>query len=221
MKSALITGSFLDGLDFYGGSRFKRTVKWLNYYIPLKEELGFEEIILLDNKSDSLLMSELKLLFPEIEVIVHDERLHGGDHHKWEYPYVWRHLSFMMTFGLILKKKIIFMESDTYVLSKKFAKHIKELDSGYETVYCPKYSMPEASLQILCPDSAVMAVEWMGNWRDHVGQQTEFTLPFTKVNMDFIGDRYGEDRQPQDRAMDYYVQCQTDMDMVFNIGGFK
>lgn len=218
MKYTLMSGSYLDGIDFFGGSRLERTMKWLDYQYKNKDSLGFDRIVLVDNASDKKKTSLLQLLYRDLDIFRFEENL-SGKHTNFDYPYAWRMYEYIFQFARRGEKKIVMMESDFYVLSTRFADHIRNLASGWETVYTSYFDFPECGFQIMCPDSIDKAIDFMGDWKQHLGKHMEKTLPFTKINSLFVGDRYGEIKpvKKQSKEMDYYAQCPNEIEVTFGL----
>ncbi len=215
--------------------RVKRNLAYLEYYRKLKTELGYDKIIFLDNASPMENLEKLggTVVSTDGKVIMHDNPgsdlliLRFDEHLArtgiWQYPYCWRALEFVKT--LIPRyelDKILFIDTDFYVLSSKLAEYIKNLDSGWVSFRCPKYGFPEAALHILCKD----AFEHLNNFpipspTHYNDQGMEWLLPFTLVHeagKPFKGGRYGEGTNPQTPDMDYYGQWHPGCPkMVYNL----
>ena len=104
--------------------------------------------------------------------------------------------------------KIIHLESDAYLITQRVCDYIDSLESGWISLYCPKYNFPETSIQIICEDQfenlkkmANAPLEW------YKTKQAEHVIPFTHVEDKFVGDRYGEVTTKQLPGIDYYNQC--------------
>lgn len=186
--------------------RIERNIKWLEYHLPLKEKLGFDEVFLLDNASSPEDLKKLES-FPDVTIYRFDEHLPRTGIHQ--YPYCWRGLEHVKTLLPDLDK-IIFLDSDFYITSGKFAKYIKDLDTGWTSTWCHKYGWPEAALHILCKDTFQSLIDLpIPNYTYYNDKNMEEILPFTKIlRTEFTGDRYGEGNLPQTSEMDYYGQHQ-------------
>jgi len=89
--------------------------------------------------------------------------------------------------------RIVHVESDAYLLSRKIVDHVNALEAGWTVFWCPMYDFPEPALQVICADQfdAMAAVAARG--LDQLTQGiAERTLPFTRVERSFAGNRYGE-----------------------------
>lgn len=237
MKTALFSLSYLDGEDASGSSRLERNARWLKYYWPLKDELGFQNIILADNASrrqsvinlmDRVPMSWEFRSMPafrrepmELSIFQFGEHLARGssgfppvtpadDRANFDYPYCWRGFWFLRDLFVLYKfEKIILIDTDMFVLTKRVAKYIKEA-RGWTALWSEKYQFPETSLSVIEGDGVQKFLEFTNRpWQEFLGRKMETTLPYTHVEKGFIGDRYGEYtyRETVPVNPDYYGQC--------------
>ena len=199
--------------------RIDRYTKWLSYHLAIKDSLGFDKIVLLDNASDlndlrklgGTIMDEkgnlIELGNPDILIYRFDVHMPRTGIH--EYPYCWRGLEYCKQLVTSLSiNKILFIDSDFYILTKKLAQYIKTLDTGWISFWCHKYGWPEAALHILCKDTLSTLLNFpIPSFTHYNNRNMEELLPFTKVlKTEFKGDRYGEGAEPQKDDMDYYGQ---------------
>lgn len=204
-----------------------RNQKWLEHHLPLKEKMGFDKIILLDNASNlNDLIALGGTIYNEQGKIIHEARpdliIHRFNDHLPrtglnEYPYCWRGLAKTKEI-LPTLDKIIFLDTDFYILSGRLATYIKNLDTGWTSFFCNKYGWPEAAINILCKDTfPALANLPIPNYTHYNGQHMEEILPFTKIiKNEFTGDRYGEINMPQTPDMDYYGQYQPSPELRFH-----
>lgn len=227
MKSCIFAPCYLDGNDDSGGSRLLRYHKFIDFYRPLKEELGFESFVFVDNASswtnlqklfptvfEANTMRELRAGDPDLIVLRYDDFL--GRTGVFGYPYIWRALYAVKK---ILKSfdRIIFIDSDGFVLTKRFAEWIRTRDSGWSAPWCEKYSFPEANVSVLCKDMFILfEVFCAGDWLQHNGKCFEQAIPFTRIERGFNVERYGEDDLPQRAEMDFYAQATLGRPLAFN-----
>lgn len=193
MKSILTAPMYLDGLDGMGYSRLERNIKYVLYYRKLKAELNFENFVFIDNASSQenidLFMSAVG--GNDVRIIHFDKHYPRGNH--LDYLYCWRALNEINTLIDEGNEKILFIDTDFFILSKRLAKYIHDLDSGWNTLWCPKHNFPESSVQILCKDAYPIFKAFSSvPYYTHNGNTMETYLPFTNVNKSFIVDRYGE-----------------------------
>ncbi len=222
MKTALFTPCFLEGKDAIGNDRLARNLEYVSYYSKISEDMGIDSIVLYDNASPMDLVGRFEREIPyaignsevDFQFFREPERLYGGG--GYNYPYCWRALYFLKDLIDLGFQKFLIIDSDGYVLSPRLAKHIKNLNTGWEALWCKKWQFPDASIQILCEDTFNVYNDFTkGPWLDHNGKCMETSLPFTKINKDFDCDRYGEDRALVTSHTDFYGQRPLDIKMEY------
>ncbi len=214
MRTVLATFTYLEGTDAHGNDRFKRIERYLDYYAPLRDELGFERIHLIDNASDEPLVHKAitRSPFPNTTAYRFPDHLRSA----WNYPYCWRALYHLQTLQAQYDK-IIFCDSDGFVLTPRLADYIRGLQDGWTAFHNKRYNFPDSSLQILTQPAYPKFNQFCElGWLHRVGKQMETTLPFTRINTDYNTGRYGEDRMPQFKFFDYYGQAGPDFRPIFN-----
>ena len=106
-------------------------------------------------------------------------------------------------------EKIVHVESDAYLLSRKVVDYVNALDTGWTVMWCPKYGFPEPAIQIVAADQFQRMADVASAGVARLGQAlAEFTLPFTHIEKRFVGNRYGEQRTRIPGYADY--ACQID-----------
>lgn len=214
MKTALYTPCYLEGLDALGNDRLIRNIRYLEFYMKMKDYMGFQDIWLFDNGSSKKFLDILKI-DPTIyiEENPHIERLEGN----YGYVYCWRALYFLNNLFEKDYDKIILIDSDGYVLSKRLAKFVKNCNSGWHTLWCNKWQFPEASFSIINRDVWPILKEYTkdNDFMSKNGRCLETDVPFTHVHKEFNSDRYGEDRIPQPKNCDFYSQAPLDIELNF------
>lgn len=202
-KTVILAGLFIDSEEW-----LTRTKKFLDYYRPLKADLGFTEFVFIDNGSEEKWLNQIRA--DDIHIHHFPDHLPKGRGAR-NYPYAWRNLYTVPSlFATLNIDKAYFMDTDTFVLSDRLTKFMKAQVSGWTTFWCSKYSYPSAELSILNSDALLQLLEFMDTpEKDRHGQSFENVLPYT-VNPDFNVNRWGEDRLPIMSFMDAYTQCPTD-----------
>lgn len=225
MKTALFAPMFLDGNDPHGTPRLWRNTRYIQYYQSIQPQLGFDTIYFADNASS---IENLKMIggridfedtpgkslfnddFPNstgVHIFTYRDRLHGGM--GWvNYPYCWRALYFIQKLILRGYEKIITIDSDGFITSRRMAKYVKDLKSGWTSFYCPRHNFPDCSIHVLCADQfwAYQEFTWVP-YMTHMGKLMETSLPFTHVERGFNTDRFGEFRSDQPEGCDYFGQA--------------
>jgi hypothetical protein len=125
-----------------------------------------------------------------------------------QYPGWWRSFLFSLVaaehFGC---SKIVHVESDTYVLSRRMSDFIRGLDSGWTGFWCPRWNFPETCVQVICEDQFPrMRSMWTRGWRHYSGLAAERVITFTQVVREPHGNRYGEMRSRIPSFADFAAQ---------------
>jgi hypothetical protein len=210
--------------------RYFRQKKWLDYYLPLLPALGCQKIIMTDNHSDINALKTFDcMLFDEDKNIIHNgsnKKLEIYRFHQYQdkenkvfknpftnCPYWWRGLLYMDK----LKdqySKLIYIDSDAYILTQRIIKYINNLNTGWNTFWSQRHNFPECTIQILCPDE-YYRFEYFAvpGYMAHNGSFGEINIPFTNICKQFNGDRWAEyfSDTKQQIYMDYYTQTPNDV----------
>lgn len=210
MKTALVTPCFLEGKDLLGNDRLIRNRRYLEYYARIEKEIGFDQIFLFDNASteDSIQKLGSSTIAANIDLLRFRERLERGPG-PHDYPYCWRALYAIREIINLGFEKIISIDSDGFVLTKRLAEFIRKSDNGWVSFWCENGKHPESSLHILNRNAFPIFQNYTRTpWEDRVGVMMETDLPFTDVRQEFRCGRFGEiGAPPQDISMDYYGQA--------------
>lgn len=191
-----------------------RTVRYVDYYSKIKKDLGIDKIKLLDNGSGELLTNVFKFVtsprYTNEELIF--ESLSNLPHHRpnryLDYGHCWRsvaHIGELINQGY---KKIVMIDTDGYVCSRRLVQYLKNLSSGWTCFLSKRWNFPDSALSVLCEDSFPIYLEYMKvPWEERVGLLMERSLPYTHVEDHFNTDRYGEFGIPHSPQHDFYGQC--------------
>lgn len=149
----------------------------------------------------------------ELNLVWFDNRL--GRPSMFCYPGWWRSFTFSVRiarkFGF---DKIIHIESDAYVLSRRLVDYLRSINRGWTAMWSPTYAFPETSIQIICADAFPRLEEFASRGEDFFrtsNRAAEFLLPFDKVDAKFKGERCGQlqrDRMPA--HLDFIAQVPID-----------
>lgn len=202
-QTAILAPCYLDGKDLIGNDRLERNIEFLRYYRenPLWTILGQPSVFLIDNGSKRSLMAQLG-----ITVVGMDHLAHGPEKH--DYPYCWRALYFAQQLIGRGYDKILFIDSDMYILKFGLAKFLGSVQTGWRATWSNTHDFPESSLHVLCRDAFPVFEKYCETpWENRVGTMMEKDLPFTHIDRQFLVDRYGELGAPsQSPNMDAYGQ---------------
>lgn len=224
MKSLIFCTSYVRDHDEWEN----RYQKWIDYYVDLPFAKD-KTLFLIDDGSDEENLSKFNgnrydeggeinplppVLPPQANLYHFKER--KGINPEENVPGLYGstvgwYRSFFFS-AIIAKKnnydKIIHIESDAYLITQKICDYIDNLETGWNTLYCPMYHFPETSIQIICKDQFPALLELEAMPLDSFRMmQAEETLPITNVEKGFVGDRYGERTTMQLPKVDYYNQC--------------
>lgn len=204
-----------------GASR--RWIRWLDYYKPRMGPLGVDRIFLIDDGS------ELKNIGLDVPVLDAAAQLphvipstvvmfrfpdHLGRHSVFSFPGWWRSFTFCYRIAQVYSfSKIVHIESDAFVLTKRLTSYIHTFNQGWASLWCPRYGRPESVIQVICRDSFAKLRRYhdagIGLWGEEICAET--SLPFSVVESGFVGDRYGEYSLAIPTGADFCAQTRLDM----------
>lgn len=180
-----------------------RQRRWLDHHLALP--LARDAVFVLDDHSpfvptdkDVTLLETLPEQLPNgppaflYRFATREGRKGIMGHRGW-----WRSFLFALTIARRYRySRIVHIESDAYLLSRRIVECINEIDHGWTVFWCPRYNCPEPALQVIVDDQfdAMAAVAARG-LDELTGGIAEMTLPFTHVEHAFTGNRYGEFRR--------------------------
>jgi hypothetical protein len=109
-----------------------------------------------------------------------------------DYPAVWRSYWFMKSL-LGEYEKVVHCATDAYILSQRLLDYIEGLDSGWTTLWSPKYNFPASEIQVVVQGCKAFEDFFSGEYDLRYNGHAEETIcPFTHVEKRFVGDRYSE-----------------------------
>jgi hypothetical protein len=140
--------------------------------------------------------------------------LTGGGHVR--YPYCWRHLYQLKPIISLGFEKIICIDSDAFILSRRLAHFVRDLSSGWVAFHERKHNFPTAEFQVLCKDAFWIYQDFTAiPYMAHMGKLMEISLPFTDIRHEFFCERSGEDRKAQTEGQDLYAQASLGTELKF------
>jgi hypothetical protein len=240
MKSFIFATSYIDNDEAYE----KRYLKWIRYYQDLSFT-DDKSIFLIDDGSPDEFISKFKKtkhmkVIDERDDIFNDEKLEGaswldksnifhfnkrlGINPADNTPGIYGstvgwYRSFFHSVEIANKfqfDKIIHIESDAYLITEKVCTFIDALETGWTSLWCPRYSFPETSIQIICRDQFDNLEKLrQTDLSEFSTVIAEDVLPITQVTQSFIGDRYGECTDKQVPGVDYYCQCNINTNLKY------
>ena len=108
--------------------------------------------------------------------------------------------------------KILHIESDAFLITPRIHEYFNARTTGWTALWCPLHSLPESGLQMIAgrdiQDYRAFMSRPYEELRDNL---IERLMPFTRVEKQFIGDRYGERGDTIPRDADYAMQARVDL----------
>lgn len=161
---------------------------------------GWHDIIVVDNGSDPQLCAEFAVehgvRVDNLQPCLRRSGKLPSDYP--DYPYAWRNVLYRHNILDEGHRKIIVLESDFFILSKRLMQYIDDLDDGWTSLWCEKHHFPETAIQIIvqgchefsryCAELAKYKPSFSSSGLHHV---QEIILPVTRIATQFVGDRYG------------------------------
>ncbi len=194
--------------------------RWLDYYTADSGPIAYDHILLIDDASPILPEdSRVQVIhegvwpgaLPKIAIYRFAQRL--GRSAKFVYPGWWRSYFCSLDFAQRYSfQKIVHVEYDAFVFSRRLADHINALAADWTSLWCPHYTCPETCIQVICEDQyhEVAAVR-AGSLGELAGLAAELVLPFSNIETQWVGDRYGNYRDDIPAGVDYACQVRADM----------
>lgn len=177
--------------------------RWINALE--NSNLEYDQLLMIDDGSSFLpnwegveIITENNLpdQVPESRgVIYHFDKNMGYFGHA-DYPGWYRSFMFAATYAEKYNfEKIIHIESDAFLLTDRIRNYVNDLKEGWTTFWCPRHQFPENNIQIIAGNSVKDFIAWNNKkipYSEYKGTCAEFWTPYTFVNKDFKGDRWGE-----------------------------
>ena len=191
-----------------------RERRWLDYYrdVPLRRDAVF----LIDDASpyvtddpDVATLDALPERLPEgPRAFVYRFATHEGRHGLYGHRGWWRSFLFSLTIARTLGfARIVHIESDAFLLSRRIVDRFNALDDGWTAFWFPAYGVPEPALQVIADDQFDAMASLAARSLDDLTQDlAENMLPFTRIERNFSGNRYGEMRGRIPGYADYACQ---------------
>ncbi len=222
MKTLLFIPMFLGHNKIDGEPWLVRNKKWIDYYIPLKEKLGYTEILFVDNASNKENLAEFKEYIKKYDSVCSfkfiEEDIHLPRLGNLIYPYWYRAFAKAAMHAMINDfNKIISIDSDVFIFSNRMCEYIKNTNTGWNTFWCQMHGFPESTIEIIGESKFEEMYTFMseGYLKFYPTLPAETQIPWTHVEKSFIGDRYGEKNLPQDPSWDYMGQVPNETKVTF------
>jgi hypothetical protein len=195
MKTLLFCTSYIKNnyLRYYG---------WYNYYSEIYPEFDF--LILNDGPIDP---KDLQIIIDNTggrlkkENFIEFDTVLGRDWHlHWGW---WRSFLTALKYGKENYDRIIHIESDAVLVSKRVQEYFRHRNEGWVALGSPKYGFPESAIQSMSKN-AFPLIDTLPEEFDF-NTIVEVMLPFVRERY-FIGDRYGEEGKLPGYPIDYACQ---------------
>lgn len=210
VRTALTTPCFFDDVDRRNEHYLWRNIRYVNYYWPLREKMGFDDIWMFDNKSCQESVNTFKKYCPQVKLFQYDLHLEFNEEQPDFYPYCWRALHDLRVLMRMGYKKIICIDSDGYLNSERILEWVKTTNTGWQALWCPAHKFPDASMMILNEDAFSLHRAFCRTpWRRQLGMVLENAIPITGVETKFNADRFGIHNipPPAREDIDYYGEA--------------
>lgn len=109
--------------------------------------------------------------------------------------------------------RVIHLESDAFLVSPRMRAYVRARTRGWTAMWCEKYQFPEIAVQVIGGDQLpALAAFAREPYAGLIGTLPEFALPYTNIERDLVGDRYGEAETDVPRTADFACQvpCQRE-----------
>lgn len=214
LKTLLFTTSYCTDNDTWQ----TRNKKWLDFVS--KSPLQYTKLLMLDDCSPVLPQwDNISILRTPFEGEIDDKNVlltfnkNLGRHSLLDYPGWYRSYSFAAKYAYKFGyQKVIHIESDAYVLTQSMYDYINNLNTGWVTFWCKQHNFPENAIQVICEDEIYNFYKISSQpYSVFKGKDIERMLPYTKVERNFIGDRYSEYTDTIPDNADYACQVRRDV----------
>lgn len=202
MRSLLFCASYANSLASWN----HRWLRWANHHSTIG--LEFDQILVVDDGSPVLPH------WPDCEV-VHDLNYESsakiviyhypdnlGCPEPFYYPGLFRSLStgysYAKQFGF---DRVLNIESDAFILTNRLVDYVNSIDNDWLAMWDHHFDIPELGINVAAGAGLeVCCSTFEQPYETYQGKMLEAELPFTKIEKNFIGARYGEflDRVPDD-----------------------
>ena len=98
--------------------------------------------------------------------------------------------------------------------------YVEFISDGWVALWCPKYNYAEMAFQIVAGTQiADFSLFFSQPYHNLRGRNHETMLPFTHLEKNFVGDRYGDSDLEIPRDADYAAQVKSEKNGTHIIGG--
>jgi hypothetical protein len=166
-----------------------RQRRWLDHHLALP--LEHDAVFVIDDASPFVPADPDVRVLDALPPALPEGRIRLTGHRGW-----WRSFLFSLDIARAYGfERIVHVESDAFLLSRRIVDRINATTDGWTAYWCPQYGVPEPALQVIAHDQfdAMAAVAARGLDALKVAL-AELTIPFTRIERGYAGNRYGESR---------------------------
>ena len=203
MKTLLFCASYANSKESWN----HRWWRWLDHHSTIG--LEYDQILIVDDGSpvlpdwpDYLTITDFPETVPESEVVIYHYNNNLGSPGVFDYPGLYRSLStgiaYAVKYGF---DKVLNIESDAFVLSQQLVKYINDVDNDWLAMWDHHFQIPELGINVVAGTGLKKCCSFFKQPYENLrGKMLEVELPFTQVEKNFTGARYGEflDSVPKD-----------------------
>ena len=224
MRSFIFCTSFISNQNYnLSSARWKR---WRQFYYERKQLFGAERLFLIDDASPvENIPADVHVIDAEGPLpdsvpdgpVMFRFKQHYGRYSMTIFPGWWRSFTFSSQIAKQYSfSKIIHCESDAFIITGNLTNYVKQIEAGWVSFWCPRFNFPESAIQIICRDSFpnLEMFYLYGKQLWIQGVFPEKIFPFTRIEQNFTGDRYGEYMDDYPSNADYV--CQSTERMTFD-----
>jgi hypothetical protein len=185
-----------------------------------RSALNFDQILIIDDGSnvfpdwpDMEIINECDapdpgVIYSSAPIVLYHFNQNLGRKDLLNFPGWHRSFAFGALYGFKRGfEKIIHLESDAYLTSWTIQDYFNTLSEGWVALWSEKYQMPEMAIQVISGSSILDLVEFVRKpYAEMIGRVHEYIPPYTHIDCQFQGDRYGEHLNHIPNNSDYATQ---------------
>jgi len=187
-----------------------RKIEWYRYYAPIKASFGSDLLLASSDSPDIAedydipihVVSDIRRLNPDALNILPQPTALPRRVNDWTYPrYVRSVLACFLAAHDLGAERLILLDSDTFVLSARLARHLGTLDRGCGSCWCERFGFAEIMCSAFCRDTYQAVIDFIHGksweqWTEPQPEPFEMMLPKAipdfQIWRQFIGNRYSE-----------------------------
>jgi hypothetical protein len=109
-------------------------------------------------------------------------------------------------------EKVVHIESDAFIITDRMQRYINAVKDEWIAPSIQSHAMPESAIQVMEGRGLESYIQFARTpYSEIVGTAAENILPFTRIEGEFIGSRYGESLHHVPREADFVTQTNPSM----------